>query len=393
MNKLDRNYQDLLKKILTTGTEKKDRTTVGTLSIFGEQIRHQMGDGFPLLTTKKMAWKSIVIELLWFLRGDTNIKYLLDNNCHIWDGDAYKNFLMNNPPHDHLETKTEFLEKIKNNNSFAEKWGDLGPIYGRQWRSWGTTSENRIDQIKNLIKELKSNPDSRRLMVNAWNVDGIEMPYDDRDNFQLYSDFLKYFRRGEVDYLDLDEFLEKLEGDKIFRKKYGLIQPTDKKMVLPPCHYGFQLYTRDMTMDEKIKEAERKFGIQRDENSMDYNIFLNSNRKYISLMWNQRSVDTPLGLPFNIASYALLLEIIARMVDMTPLELIGNLGDTHIYKNQIEGVNTQLLRDSFELPRLEISENVNFFGDIDDMLNSCTHLDFNLVGYKSHPSIKIPLSN
>ena len=154
MNTLDKQYQSLLKDILDNGVEKKDRTRTGTLSVFGRQIRHKMSDGFPLLTTKKMAWKTMVTELLWFLKGDTNIKYLVDNNCHIWDGDAYKAFLQNHPPHDHLETKEEFINKIKTDDEFAEKWGELGPIYGRGWRNWNGKSDDELydDYLKKVKK-------------------------------------------------------------------------------------------------------------------------------------------------------------------------------------------------------------------------------------------------
>ncbi len=181
MNNIDRQYKELLEHILHFGVEKKDRTGTGTLSVFGWQIRHNMKEGFPLLTTKKMAWKSIVTELLWFLRGDTNIKFLLDYDCHIWDGDAYKRYerantweLQDTPP------INEFIKRIKEDETFRKTWGELGPIYGKQWRSWESVDtryhwqedwiEKDIDQIQNLINELKTNPDSRRLMVSAWNV-------------------------------------------------------------------------------------------------------------------------------------------------------------------------------------------------------------------------------
>jgi thymidylate synthase len=227
MNNLDKQYQDLLKSILDYGVEKKDRTGTGTKSIFGYTIRHKMSDGFPLLTTKKMAWKTMVTELLWFLRGDTNIKYLVDNDCHIWDGDAFKNYTKKVNEiidgykcgdimgmQDHIEklfsdsdkltplTMDEFINKIKTDDEFANKWGELGPIYGKQWRSWDVHNEydidpTPVDQIANLINDLKTNPDSRRLMVSAWNV-------------------------GQID-----------------------------QMVLPPCHYGFQVYTRELSLKEK----------------------------------------------------------------------------------------------------------------------------------------------
>jgi thymidylate synthase len=223
MNNLDKTYTDLLQDILDNGVIKQDRTGTGTISVFGRQIRHKMSDGFPLLTTKKMPFKIIATELLWFLRGDTNIKYLVDNGCNIWNGDAYKNYLIQDAkvlPNMSKEkmtelgyrlTQEEFINKIKTDDKFAKKWGELGPIYGKQWRSWGRfeyegftqegseTSNNidvnwkkPIDQIQNLINDLKTNPDSRRLMVNAWNV--ADLPVTDyRTDDELYQDYLKNF--------------------------------------------------------------------------------------------------------------------------------------------------------------------------------------------------------
>jgi thymidylate synthase len=361
MNNLDARYQGLLEDILQWGVEKKDRTGTGTISVFGRQIRHKMSEGFPLLTTKKMHWNSVVTELLWFLRGETNIKFLLDYDCHIWDGDAYKRYVTHwgNPidpinyelygpnttmncfhEDKRLYTKEEFVKQIKTDETFAKQWGDLGPIYGKQWRNWEYKEswengfgvhlkETQIDQIQNLINELKTNPDSRRLMVSAWNV-------------------------GELD-----------------------------KMVLPPCHYGFQLYTRKTTREEKIVNPGKY--------------------RAISLMWNQRSVDTFLGLPFNIASYGLLLEIIAKEVNMIPDELIGNLGDVHLYKNHIEQAKEQISRTPYNLPTIEITER-NWYqhqlvkerlGEktLDEKLKSYRPDCFELIGYESHPKIKAPLSN
>jgi thymidylate synthase len=176
MNNIDKHYQALLKDILDNGIEKSDRTGTGTISVFGRQIRHKMSEGFPLLTTKKMAWKSIVTELLWFLRGDTNIKFLLDYDCHIWDGDAYKNYL-NHTQDEASYTKEQFINLIKTDENWAKVWGDLGPIYGKQWRQWQWMDMNGnekgslwYDQILQLVHSLKTNPDSRRLMVSAWNV-------------------------------------------------------------------------------------------------------------------------------------------------------------------------------------------------------------------------------
>jgi thymidylate synthase len=354
MNKIDLDYQYLLKDILENGVKKETRNG-GTISVFGRQIRHKMSDGFPLLTTKKMAWKQIVTELLWFLRGDTNIKFLVDNDCHIWTGDAYKNYCKYVWRLTNLEllTQEEFINKIKTDDEFAEKWGELGPIYGKQWRNWGEwkvqgpnglTIKKGIDQIANLINDLKTNPDSRRLMVNAWNV-------------------------GELD-----------------------------QMVLPPCHYGFQVYTRELSSQERKdlydKSNYTKDVFPTDENGWnklfdEYNIPTRS----ISLMYNARSQDVPLGTPFNISSYALLLEIIAKMVNMVPDELISNMGDCHIYLNQIDGIKEQLTREPFELPKLVISNQVNFNEGIDEFLNSCLITDFQIEGYQSHPTIKLPLSN
>ena len=212
---LDKQYQALLQDILDNGVQKKDRTGTGTISVFARQIRHDMKEGFPLLTTKKMPWKTIVTELLWFLRGDTNIKYLIDNGCYIWNGDAYKNYTQTKviktengethiSPQGHYSnlSQEEFINKIKTDDEFAKKWGELGPIYGAQWRNWGFIDDSpgyredwewdSIDQIQNLISDLKANPDSRRLMVNAWNV--ADLPVTDyRTNDELYQDYLKNF--------------------------------------------------------------------------------------------------------------------------------------------------------------------------------------------------------
>jgi thymidylate synthase len=295
MNSLDLRYQKILQDILIEGKEKGDRTGTGTISVFGKQIRHDMSEGFPLLTTKKMAVKTMMTELKWFLKGDTNIKYLVDNNCHIWDGDAYKAY-----PHKDELTQKEFIQKIKSDWEFARNYGELGPIYGKQWREWspvaGEINKGGKDQIKELIKNIKENPDSRRLMVSAWNVS--ELPL----------------------------------------------------VVLPPCHYGFQCYVNDGKL---------------------------------SLMWNQRSVDTFLGLPFNIASYGTLLLLLCEETNLEPGELIGNLGDTHLYKNHIEQAEEQRLRSSFTLPTIKLS-NV-------DILNG--EWDYEIEGYKYHPTIKAPLSN
>jgi thymidylate synthase len=362
MNNLDTRYQALLQDILDNGVEKKDRTGTGTLSVFGRQIRHKMSEGFPLLTTKKMAWNVMVAELLWFLRGDTNIKFLLDYDCHIWDGDAYKNYAAKTSMDVGGQlTKEEFIKKIKTDETFAKRFGDLGPIYGKQWREWEIYNNDDgppwrdVDQIQNLINELKTNPDSRRLMVSAWNVAQLD------------------------------------------------------KMVLPPCHYGFQVYTRELSHDERFEIYKKVCGrdLQQHISGINFKQFhfdeYNVPKRAISLMWNQRSVDTFLGLPFNIASYGLLLEIIAKEVNMIPDELIGNLGDVHLYSNHIEQAKEQIWRTAYELPKVEITER-NWYQHqlVKERLGEKTFSEkilsyrpdcFELIGYESHPKIKAPLSN
>jgi thymidylate synthase len=347
MNNIDKQYQDLLRDILYHNNPKVDRTGTGTISVFGRQIRHKMSEGFPLLTTKKMPFKTMVTELLWFLRGDTNIKYLVDNGCHIWDGDSFKNYISktNEYKGDWPDTMETFIERIKTDDEFAKKWGELGPIYGKQWRAWDFPKVNGyfgpIDQIKILIQSLKTNPDSRRLMVNAWNVGKLH------------------------------------------------------EMILPPCHYGFQVYTRELSLEERVGYYETTFGrlhfIPPSPDALDAR---NIPTRAISLMWNQRSVDTFLGLPFNIASYALLLEIIAKEVNMVPDELIGNLGDVHLYNNHIDQAKLQIERTPFELPKLKFNPiflaNLEHKG-LDEAING--QVNFELENYKSHPSIKAPLSN
>jgi thymidylate synthase len=373
---IEKQYLKLLKDILKNGVEKKDRTGTGTKSVFGRQIRHDMSKGFPLLTTKKVYFKGIVTELLWFLRGDTNIKYLVENNCHIWNGDAYKKYEENILKQRELQKKSvqelrkqgkrlkvvkikllskeEFIEKIKTDDKFAKRWGDLGPVYGKQWVNWtgkpkvvGRHSDglqiidpwvNDINQIKNSINLLKTNPDSRRNRVSSWNV-------------------------GELD-----------------------------KMTLPPCHTDFQFYTRELSYEERRKLCKVSDRVYPDDTWMEEN---NIPTRAISLMWSQRSVDTFLGLPFNIASYALLLEIIAGMVNMVPDELIGNLGDTHLYLNHIEQAKEQLTREPRSLPNLKIIGYPDEYHDpYNEMLfDEFDISDFEIENYDPHPPIKAPLSN
>ena len=308
MSNIEKQYQGILRKLVLYGKEKGDRTGTGTLSYFGEQIRHNMEDGFPLLTTKKMAIKTMMTELKWFLKGDTNIRYLLENNCHIWTGDAIKNYESKLGEIDagpHITKQEYFEDLILNDDKFAKEWGELGPIYGKQWRNWRNQKFDvakgegyllEIDQIAKLIVDIKNNPNSRRLMVSAWNV-------------------------GEID-----------------------------EMTLPPCHYGFQCYVQDGKL---------------------------------SLMWSQRSVDSFLGLPFNIASYATLLLLLCEETGLQPGELIGNLGDVHLYKNHIQQAKEQIVREPYKLPTIELS-NV-------DILKG--EFDYEIKEYYYHPAIKAPLSN
>jgi thymidylate synthase len=319
-----------------------------------------MSEGFPLLTTKRMAWKTMIAELLWFLQGDTNIKYLVDNHCHIWDGDAYKNYLsvtkrefelnsaMSGHPDFNLKSKEEFIDKIKTDKRFAKEYGELGPIYGKQWRRWqgwidldgDRKGSLWFDQIQRLLHQLKTEPDSRRLMVSAWNV-------------------------AELD-----------------------------QMILPPCHYGFQVYTRDLSYSERLEVKHKRYPI--DTTDFDTEEKLNRHQiptKAISLMWNQRSVDTFLGLPFNIASYGLLLTLIAKEVNMVPDELIGNLGDTHLYLNHLDQAIEQKSRKPFELPWVELNFDFTYW---DGYVVEWGKIDIDKIelrNYLYHPAIKAPLSN
>jgi len=678
MNKLDIDYQNLVKDILENGVVKTTRNGK-VLSVFGRSIRYKFKDGkFPLLTTKKMAWKQIVTELLWFLKGDTNIKYLLENDCHIWDGDAYQlyklkhNFQINQGID--ILSQDEFINRIKTDDNFAKEFGELGPIYGKQWRRWKKVDEvwderlippfkieniELIDQIVNLINDLKTNPDSRRLMVNAWNVselDKVVLPpcftenmlvkckygykkisnistddyvltedgtyqkvyaiqttsYDDRligirvygnntiitstpdhpflikdkgyvkaskvteddylgiplnkneivptfsseigdiinkedfwfllgyfmgdgwinhetkelfltidekdhhmvfnrlkniiplDDVSEENDLIKKYVSKNTDFNDIltmfgdvgenrvipefiydspkhfiNEFIEGFnlsdggenDGERKFYTlsssvAYGLqllysklnirvsvsynkesemftinsskqknksskfifdenylwlkvktIKELDGKetngfvynlsvennhtynvfnLVNHNCHYGFQLYTEELNLNDRFNLWEKLENKNIDDfpigplSDEQYHGILNEldvPRRKISLMWNQRSIDVPLGLPFNIASYGLLLELIAKEVNMVPDELIGNLGDCHIYINQIDGIKRQLTREPFPLPMVTLSDRI-----VND-ISEYTLDDIKLENYQFHSTIKIPLSN
>ena len=256
-------YHDLLQHILDNGTKKEDRTGTGTISVFGYQMRFDLNEGFPCLTTKKLHLRSIIHELLWFLKGDTNIQYLKENNVSIWD-------------------------------EWADEDGNLGPVYGSQWRSWPAADGRHIDQIKLVLDQIKNNPDSRRIIVSAWNV-------------------------GEID-----------------------------KMALPPCHAYFQFYVADGKL---------------------------------SCQLYQRSADTFLGVPFNIASYALLTMMMAQVCGLKPGDFVHTLGDAHLYSNHLEQARLQLTRDFRPLPQMNINPNVNDLFDF-------KYEDFELVNYDPHPHIK-----
>lgn len=416
MNNVDKQYLDLLQDILDNGTYKQTRAG-WVKSLFGKQLRFNLKEGFPLLITKKVFTKGVIHELLWFLNGDTNIKYLVDNNVHIWDDDAYRHYLDKVKEHnnlvlerdslkdgetyydyiyEHLDekhddinvggiiefsddfylndeenidndideeleeltyfgdslgeitplTKEEFLNCVINEEyiSFLKeydgedfiindyRYGDLGLVYGAQWRKQG---RKQIDQIKNIIEMLKTDPDDRRMICMAWNSN------------------------------DFDE------------------------MALPPCHYGFQVYTRELTPTERLEWLWENSNGEYDEwksptkQSLDD---LGVPERELSLMWQQRSVDSFLGLPFNITSYSLLLCMLAQCVNMAVGEVICSLGDCHIYEAHFDAVKEQLTRNPFEynLPKLVLNKDIK---NIDDF----TFDDIKIEGYESYPTIKVPL--
>ncbi len=294
-------YLDLLQKIMDEGVDKGDRTGVGTRSVFGAQARFDLADGFPLLTTKKMFLKAIIHELIWFVRGDTNLKYLVDNGVRIWNEWPFQKYLEAN----NLATKYPkytpeweeqmqiYVEKVKTDEKFAKEWGDLGPIYGKQWRDFGG-----VDQLKDVIERIKTNPNDRRMIVSAWNP------------------------------------------------------PEIPKMALPPCHCFFQFYVADGKL---------------------------------SLQMYQRSCDTFLGVPFNIASYSLLLMMVAQVTGLKPGTFVHVYGDLHIYQNHFEQVKEQLSRIPRKLPTMKINSNVK---NIEDFKFE----DFTLEDYDPHPTIKAPIA-
>ncbi len=279
-------YLEFLRHILDEGSNKADRTNTGIISTFGYQMRFNLNEGFPLLTTKKVHLKSIIHELLWFISGDTSLKYLADNNVRIWNEWPYKEYTKSEDFQG--ETMTVYIEKIKKDPSFAKKHGDLGPVYGKQWRDF-----SGYDQLTTIISEIKTNPNSRRLIVSAWNP------------------------------------------------------PQLKDMALPPCHLLFQFYVKD---------------------------------NKLSLQLYQRSADAFLGIPFNIASYALLLMMVADVCNLEAYEFIHTIGDAHIYSNHFKQVNLQLSRETRKLPKMVIKHR--------DNITDYKYEDFDLQDYNPHPLIR-----
>lgn len=359
-NTADKQYQDLLSNILKNGRVKMDRTTTGTISIPYATLDFDMKDGFPLLTTKKVFTKGIIHELLWFLKGDTNIQYLVNNGVNIWTPDAYREYKKLFIPFGDEKPATieEFSESVK-----IKGW-DLGPVYGGQWRRWQTNRKHLvspdefddyilIDQVKDAMDKLINNPDDRRIIVSAWNV-------------------------GEID-----------------------------KMALPPCHYMFQLYSEELTNDEILEyyyknikpeaiwkkdeageyfyyDKETNMWFQHSTSDIIFGMKPNCPKRRLSLIWDQRSCDTFLGIPFNIASYGILLHMFAQQANMVPGQLIGSLKNVHIYNNHKEQCLEQISREPRALPKLVLNKAKDIF--------SYTYDDIKFVNYNPHEAIKGEIS-
>ena len=323
-NELEQTYLDFLQYILDYGVKKEDRTGTGTISVFGYQMRYDLSKGFPLFTTKRVPFKLVASELLWFIKGDTNIRYLLQHNNHIWDEWAFKKWVESDEYEGpdmtdfgrrclvdeefnmlYQKELNDFCNRVLEDDEFAEKYGDLGNVYGKQWRRWTDSEGNEIDQLKDVIEQIKNNPDSRRLIVNAWNPE----------------DVINAGAKGS-------------------------------KSALPPCHVMFQFYV----IENKL-----------------------------SCMLTQRSVDSLLGCPFNVASYALLTHLIAHECGLEVGEFIHSAGDAHIYLNHIDQVKEQLSREPKDLPTLKINPEKKSIFDIEME-------DLTIEGYNPHPAIKAPIA-
>jgi len=331
MNKVDQQHKELIKKILTTGHTKNDRTNIGTTSIFGHQMRFKMKDGFPLLTLRKIHTKSLIHEILWLLGAydekfkkfrNTNIRYLLENGCTFWTDWPLKNYNENNS--EKLDQK-EFENKILTNDDFALQWGDLGPVYGEQWLNFGG-----VNQIDYIIDMLKNNPEDRGIIVSCWNV------------------------------------------------------PKLNHMMLRPCHMMFQFYSYEMNEESRFYEFSKwkhNYNIPMKDTMEQHNF---PTRK-LSLQLYIRSNDCYLGQPFNIAEYALLLHMVGQIVNMVPCELIYTIGDAHLYNNSIDASNKLLLRNSYDLPTLILNREIKSIYDF-------RYEDISIENYKSHSNIKVDVA-
>jgi len=338
MNSLDKKYLQSLRTILNTGNKRGDRTGTGTISIFDYTIDHDMNEGFPLLTTKKVWFKGVLHELLWFLSGDMNIQYLVKNKVNIWNDWPYEKYteIVDNPL-----SMEEYIKKIIEDDDFAKQYGDVGRVYGAQWLNWTDTTERvngdetirkriGLNQIDNLIHTLKTNPEDRRMIVTAWNP-------------------------AEV-----------------------------KEAALPSCHYSFQCYSEELTDQERLDIMEEQ-NTEWDAYDPDMLDTLNIPKRKLSLKFNMRSTDDFLGNPFDIASYGLLLMMIAQVTNHVPNRLIGTYGDLHIYMNHLDQVKTQLNNTGYDLPNVKINKDIN-------NIYNFKYKDFELINYKNNGTIKAPIS-